>query len=216
MTRLGDSPDPVGGRRLDSPNLESRCAMSRLAPSAAAVVAATLLAVAAAGSATAKPIDRGTIHEEVDLFLTDFCDATGLDVDFHSDVVFEYALRSRGKDQLIYGSQKITGTSTWTNPDNGRVVTENFHVREKDLKVTDNGDGTYTLLILGTGNSTYTGTDGKAIARNPGQSRWEILIDYNGTPGDPFDDEFLEYLGEVKASTGRTDDFCAAAVAELT
>ena len=58
--------------------------------------------------------------------------------------------------------------------------------------------------------------DGKAIARNPGQSRWEILIDNNGTPQDPSDDEFLEFLGDVKGSTGRTDDACAAMVAELT
>jgi hypothetical protein len=26
---------------------------------------------------------------------------------------------------------------------------------------------------------------GKAIARNPGQSRFEVLIDHGGTPADP-------------------------------
>ena len=52
--------------------------------------------------------------------------------------------------------------------------------------------------MLGTGNSTLTGTDGKAIARNPGQTRWEILIDNNGTPQDPTDDEFLADLGNVE------------------
>jgi hypothetical protein len=60
------------------------------------------------------------------------------------------------------------------------------------------------------------GPDGKAIARNPGQLRFELLIDNGGTPTDPSDDEFLEFLGFVKGSTGRTDDFCAAAVPELT
>jgi hypothetical protein len=37
-----------------------------------------------------------------------------------------------------------------------------------------------------------------------------------GTPTDPSDDEFLEFLGVVKESTGRSDDFCEAAVPLLT
>jgi hypothetical protein len=56
---------------------------------------------------------------------------------------------------------------------------------------------------------------GKAIARNPGQIRYEILIDHGGTPADPTDDGFIEFLGVVKESTGRTDDFCAAVVPAL-
>jgi hypothetical protein len=191
--------------------------MSRLAPLSAAVAAATLLAVTTGSSpAVAKPIDRGTIHEELNLVLTDFCGADGLDVDFEGTRDIEFAVRSRGSAQLPAYSARVTGTGTWTNPDNGHVVTEFFHGIEKDLRVTDNGDGTFTILVMATGNSTYYGADGKAIARNPGQARWEILIDNNDTPQDPTDDEFLEFLGDVKESTGRTDDFCAAAVAELT
>jgi hypothetical protein len=56
------------------------------------------------------------------------------------------------------------------------------------------------------------GPDGKALARNPGQVRFELLVDHGGTPTDPSDDEFL---GLVKGSTGRTDDFCAAVVPVL-
>ena len=52
------------------------------------------------------------------------------------------------------------------------------------------------------------------IGRNPGQIRLEILFDHGGTPTDPFDDVFLaEEL--VKGSTGRSDDFCEAAVPAL-
>jgi hypothetical protein len=58
------------------------------------------------------------------------------------------------------------------------------------------------------------GPDGEAIARNPGQLRFELLIDENGTP-DPSDDEVTR-LGNVKGSTGRSDDYCAAAVPALT
>lgn len=191
--------------------------MSRLPtlPTAAALLAVATLA-AAGGPATAKPIDSGTFHEELDLVITDFCGVTGLEIDLHVDTVFDYTVRSKGRDQLPYFSQLVRGTRTFTNPDNDRTVTEVFNGPEKDLKVTDNGDGTFTILVLGTGNSTVFGTDGKAIARNPGQLRWEILIDNNDTPQDPSDDGFLEFLGDVKGSTGRTDDFCAAAVPELT
>ena len=85
-------------------------------------------------------------------------------------------------------------------------------VRDKDQRVTDNGDGTLTILVLTTGNEVLYGEDGKAIARNPGQLRFEFLVDHGGTPTDPSDDEFLEFLGVVKDSTGRNDDFCEAGV----
>jgi hypothetical protein len=59
------------------------------------------------------------------------------------------------------------------------------------------------------------GANGKAIARNPDQIRVELLVDHGGTPNDPSDDEVLsEEL--VKDSTGRSDDFCEAAVPALT
>ena len=102
-----------------------------------------------------------------------------------------------------------------TNPANGKSLTSVAKVIEKDLRVTDNGDGTLTILILATGNAVLYGENGKAIARNPGQVRFEILIDHGGTPTDPSDDEFLADLGEVKGSTGRSDDFCEAALPAL-
>ena len=41
------------------------------------------------------------------------------------------------------------------------------------------------------------------------------MVDHGGTPADPSDDVELEFLGEVKGSTGRTDDYCAAALPVL-
>ena len=70
----------------------------------------------------------------------------------------------------------------------------------------------WTIVTFGTGNFTLYGADGKAIARNPGQFRERILIDYGGTPYDLSDDEFVRPLGVVKESTGRTDDLCAAMI----
>jgi hypothetical protein len=58
------------------------------------------------------------------------------------------------------------------------------------------------------------GPDGEAISRNPGQIRFEILIDHGGTPTDPSDDEAIEFLGVVKEA-GWINDFCAAIVPAL-
>ena len=191
--------------------------MSRLSslPAAAALLAVATL-TAASGPAAAKPIDSGTIHEEYSFAVTDFCGVDGLDLDIDGVNEVRFRLGSRGDAQLPYVLEQITGHQTLTNPDNDQFVTYSSRVILKDLKVTDNGDGTSTILALATGNETWYGMDGKAIARNPGQGRWEDLIDNNGTPQYPSDDEFLEFLGDVKGSTGRTDDACAAMVAELT
>jgi hypothetical protein len=105
--------------------------------------------------------------------------------------------------------------AVYTNVATGEYVTETVSSLEKDLRVTDNGDGTLTILVLAIGNATVYGESDKAIARNPGQLRYEVLIDHGGTPADPADDEFIESLGVVKESTGRTDDFCAAVVPVL-
>ena len=100
----------------------------------------------------------------------------------------------------------------YTNVHTSEYVTEVSRVMEKDLRVTDSGDGTWTILVFATGSSSVYDATGKAIARNPGQFRYEILVDHGGTPSDPSDDKFLEFLGVVKESNGRTDHFCAAVV----
>jgi hypothetical protein len=112
--------------------------------------------------------------------------------------------------------QHVRGTFVDTNVENGNAITSAFHSMQRAKQATDNGDGTLTVLFLETGNAVTYGPNGKAIARNPGQVRYELLIDHNGTPTDPRDDEVLAFLGFVKESTGRTDDFCAAVVPVLT
>jgi hypothetical protein len=57
--------------------------------------------------------------------------------------------------------------STFTNVDGGNTINDVTRSLFKDLKVTNNGDGTLTILALGIGNATLYGEDGKAIAREP-------------------------------------------------
>jgi hypothetical protein len=171
-----------------------------------AAVALTATAVPASG----KPVDRGRFHDTSSEVLANYCG--GLTIRFNVDVSGTYSLNSRGPDGRFYGMETVHGTTTTTNLANGLSLTEKFNVLTKDLRVSDNSDGTYTVLVLATGSYHLYGPDGKIAYNDPGQVRYEILVDNGGTPADPTDDEFVEFLGVVKPSTGRNDtqgvDFC--------
>jgi hypothetical protein len=102
----------------------------------------------------------------------------------------------------------------FTNLDTGGTFTNVFSVNAKDHVITDNGDGTITILVIATGGSRYYDTDGNLVLNDPGQVRFSFDVDYNGTPSDPSDD--VDVPGSfqvVRDSTGRNDtagrDFCA-------
>lgn len=178
----------------------------------ACCVAASAVLVA---QASAGQMFKESYHDEGVRVLENFCGAAGLTVSDQFVVDGKLRVVPHGRDGLKYFLDVRKETSVVTNLANGNAVTFVLTVTAKDLKVTDNGDGTLTILALATGNVVLYGVDGKALARNPGQSRFEILIDHGGTPDDPDDDEFIsERL--VKGSTGRSDDLCAAAVEALT
>jgi hypothetical protein len=167
------------------------------------------------GHASAGQTFQESYHDEGTLIHQNFCGVAGLTVS--DEFVIDGKVRAvpHGPDGLDYFLDKRKERSVITNLANSETVTFVIIVVQKDLKVTDNGDGTLTIIGLGTGNVVVYGADGKALARNPGQSRFEILIDHGGTPNDPSDDEFISER-RVKGSTGRTDDICAAVVPALT
>ena len=182
-----------------------------LAMGLAAAVSMTL-----AGGASAKPIERATFHEEGTFIDPNFCEVSGLEVQGDDVVDIRASLNSHGPDGLVYFHANIQVTTVYTNLANGNTVTEVGQGVDKDLRVTDNGDGTLTILVLSTGNVAVFGPDGKALARNPGQVRFSFMVDHAGTPTDPFDDvEIVDSFRMVKESTGRTDDFCAAVLPVL-
>ena len=171
--------------------------------------------IALAGGASAKPLEHTDFHDESTETFNDFCGVSGLTVHVDSVEDGRFLFNPHGPDGLAYGHANLSFTNVLTNQAHGNTATVVGRVVDKDLRVTDNGDGTLTILVLNTGPAAVYGPDGKAIARNPGQARFELLFDNGGTPTDPSDDEFLEDLGVVKGSTGRTDDFCAALVSVL-
>ena len=165
--------------------------------------------ILAASPVTAKPIEQAHFHDVIDEPFT-FCE--DLDVWFHSEEDGNFLFNQRG-DGLAYGSSSVRGTSTWTNLETGGTFTNIWTVHDKDLKIVyDEQTDTLTITVLATGSSRYYDMDGNFVLNDPGQVRFQILIDANGTPTDPSDDEFIEDLGIVKESTGRNDtqgrDFC--------
>jgi len=178
------------------------------------LVATAAIALAATASAGGQ-LFRESIDENEIRVEEDFCGVAGLTVQFDIHRVGTVHAVPHGPDGLVYFGFNLKVNEVVTNLANDNFVTSSATIRDKDQRVTDNGDGTLTILVLATGNATLYGPDGKAIARNPGQVRFEFMVDHGGTPADPSDDEELEFLGEVKGSTGRTDDYCAAALPVL-
>jgi hypothetical protein len=179
----------------------------------AAILTAAAFAVSLAAPVAAAPLERGTFHEEFSDTDDDFCGA-GLVVRIDGVVDGTFTAMRRGREGLVYVAQHISVVQTFTNLDNSRTVTSRETTVSKDVHVTDNGDGTLTIVFLATGNFTVYGSNGKAIARNPGQVRIEVVVDHAGTPDDPSDDILLSET-VVKESTGRSDDFCEAVVSAL-
>jgi hypothetical protein len=165
----------------------------------------------AAAPAVAKPLERGQFQESTSEVVDGFCGDLTVRID--TNVRGTFLVKSQGRDGLPYYSEQVHGTQSFTNLANDKTLTFVFNVNDKDLKVTDNGDGTLTVLVLATGSFKVYGPDGKLLFKDPGQIRLEFLVDHGGTPTDPSDDDVLEFLGVVKDSTGRNDlegrDFCA-------
>lgn len=176
-----------------------------LVPMIVAAVA-FLSALALAGSAGAGQPLQGTIHVEDEFDIEGYCGVQGLHVRITLVIDGRVRVVPHGPDGLEYFLQTGTYSEVDTNLANGRSVRSTSTVMEKDQFITDNGDGTLTIVVLATGNAVLYDESGKAIARNPGQLRFELLVYPDGS--------FVR--GDVvKGSTGRSDDFCDAAVAAL-
>jgi hypothetical protein len=168
------------------------------------------LLVAAAAPASARKIDGGTFHDEDTFTVEDFCGVAGLDVEGHVTVDGRFLARLQGPDSIVYFMDNTRVVLEWTNLSTGQHATEiQPRTTTKDLRITDNGDGTITIIALLTGGGQLYGDDGHLIAKDDGQIRIESVVDYNGTLSDPSDD--IELSSElIFGSTGTNDDYCAA------
>lgn len=164
---------------------------------AAATLSVSLALVAT--PAAAAPLDSGSYRDVVSEPIEDLCGVAGrLDGEYQG----RFVATRQGPDRLVYYVEAFRATQSFTNLDTGRSLTEVITGVQRDAEVTDNGDGTLTVRVLGAGGYRSYDGDGELFRRDPGMSQWEILFDHGGTPDDPSDDEFLEFLGVVRESTG--------------
>lgn len=180
----------------------------------AAVLGVFLLASAlSAAPAPAAVVETGSGTDTFTFSDDDFC-GSGQYAESTVVVDYTYKLRTQGRDRLVYGvsGERVQQTVHFTDADmTFRAASVNNF---KDLRVSDHGDGTYTILVKASGGSKLYGPDGKAIAHDPGQIRFELVLDDNGTPG-VYDDDVEVSFTLVKESTGRNDDYCAAMINAL-
>jgi hypothetical protein len=163
------------------------------------------------GAASAAPSHWEDDYLEYSQIIEDFCGVAGLTVE--QEGVAEGRLRTttHGPDGLSYEHARASSTDTYTNLATGEFVTIVGAYVNRAKRVTDNGDGTLTILLEGPSHFTTFNQDGERIAKSAGVVGFELLIDHAGTPTDPSDDEVIEFLGFVK-DVGRTHDFCTTVV----
>ncbi len=172
--------------------------LKRLLSGVLATIVATALTPA---PVPARPIERGHFSES----LTEFVDCGDVTVRVDLEVDWSFLLNPHGRDRLAYGMEASHGQQVWTNLTTGSSLTLVTNLLVKDQQITDNGDGTLSIVVKSSGGVNVFGPDGELLFKDPGQSRSLLLIDHGGTPADPSDDAFLEDLGRIKGSTGRND-----------
>jgi len=165
--------------------------------------------VTSSGPAAAAVIEHEHFHDQNSEVIDPFCG--DLRVQVTNDIQGTLLVKTEGPDGLVYFLESLHGTVTFTNLATGKSFTNVLNLVNKDLKVTDNGDGTLTVLTMTTGSIKNYGPNGEFLFNDPGQIRVELLIDHGGTPTDPEDDVILSET-VVRESTGRNDtegrDFC--------
>ncbi len=178
----------------------------------AAVAALTAGMVLNGGQASAAPPTKITEPIAFTFVEEDFCGEPGLSVEIVGKGEFRVQIAQRRGE--TYFSSHVRRTTKLTNTATGSFITAREVSRGNELRVTDNGDGTITILYLQTGFFMAYGPDGRIIGKDTGQSRFETVIDDNGTPEFPDDDTVIsEEL--VFGSTGTNDDFCEVALGAL-
>lgn len=161
------------------------------------------LVAAGAAPASARVVERVTFADSGSAVIDDFC-GSGLDVMYTYQESGSGTVRTRGDDDVLWFHDRLRVVQTITY--NGMTVTDiQPNTLVKDLKIVDNGDGTFSVTVLLTGGGRLIGSDGKLLAKNSGQLRLLLTID----------SETEEVISEevIFGSTGTNDSYCDAILA---
>jgi len=146
----------------------------------------------------AKPYEQIRFDEQGSDVVTDFCGDLSVRIDLHDQGVVVGP--PAGADRLARDTQTHHGGSTITNLATGRAFTFTWNHDNQEVRVTDNGDGTISILTQVPGPEMTYGPDGELLFTNGGTFRLLTTLDHGGTPSDPTDDTFVSE--EVVSSHG--------------
>jgi hypothetical protein len=164
---------------------------------ALAVTAAVGLTLGVSASLAA-PIEQTRFDEHNSDIVDGYCGDLQVLIDVHDQGVV--VVRPAGKQLFPRYTVSHHGGSTITNLATGRALTFAWNYLEQDIKVTDNGDGTFSVLSQNPGPENIYGPDGQRLLVSGGTIRFLTVVDFAGTPFDPSDDQFVS--SEVVSSNG--------------
>jgi hypothetical protein len=156
----------------------------------------------------AKPLEHFSDNNQGSFVIDEFCGGMEVRIDFDYD--FTLVARQTGPNRLPRYTVNQHGIETFTNLATGKSVTAFSDWVTQDVRVTDNGDGTLTVLYQIPGGARYFGPDGRVLLIDSRLSQLEVVLDHGGTPSDPSDDTFIseEVVREVAPHVD--EDFCEA------
>jgi hypothetical protein len=181
-----------------------------------AIVAAAAASTMIAPSANARVVFKEHYtdtqsHIEQEEHGDEFCPNVEFPVLFEGEIRGTLLVKTKGSGPFPYFADHFQTTDVYTNLENDKSLTIVSNSRFADQTIVDNGDGTITITVKGTGRQFAYGPDGNRLFVDAGQTQFSFVIDYNGTPDNPDDDVEVADLGEHKL-TGRQDtadrDFC--------
>lgn len=149
-------------------------------------------------SADAEPSESVRFDESFTEVIDDFCGDLDVTLDVHDQG--QYVVRLTGPDRLPRYTGTHHGGATYTNLATGKAIFITWNYTFHDVHVTDNGDGTLTILSQIPGPERFYGPDGQVLFTSGGTMRLDALIDHGGTPGDSSDDTFISE--EIVSSVG--------------
>lgn len=119
----------------------------------------------------------------------------------------------RGNNPWGYFSVAATGRDTYTNLSTGTTLRGSWNAREADQTITDNGDGTSTIVSTLFNRTAYHAPSGALIGTDVWRTTGTWVIATQGTP-DPEDDVVISEEIVAPTTGARTldgRDYCDVA-----
>lgn len=182
-------------------------------PHAAALAGcAVAAAVSGAGTAAAVPVTHDHFSYDASFDIPDLC-GSGLTVHGHAVGSFTSLVRTNRAGFPLF-SGNVAGVTTYSA--GTHTATVRYAGPEHDLKVVDNGNGTITVTQAISGNSgVVTDEAGTQVYSESGRRLYNVVLDYNGTPGNADDDIFVSETLTTDGPAGADGSLCAAVVTTL-